>query len=101
MKYFMIESAFHDPVPVSSEELQRLIKEHQKYLALGFAGGWILVSGPKASSGGGVILMKGPSRQEVEAWFSRDPMKVAGVQDYHVVEFKLHDCQPSVRTWFN
>ena len=58
MKYFMIESTFHQPAPVGEDDLQRLIKEHQRYLARGFAEGWILVSGPKAAGGGGVIMMK-------------------------------------------
>jgi DNA-binding transcriptional ArsR family regulator/uncharacterized protein YciI len=100
MKYFMIESTFHDPVPVSEDQLQLLIKEHQRYLARGFAEGWILVSGPKTFSDGGVILMKADSPQEIEAYFNEDPMKVAGVQDYKVVEFNLHDCQPMVKDWF-
>ncbi len=100
MKYFMIESTFHQPVPVSEHELRRLIKEHQRYLARGFAEGWILVSGPKAASGGGVIVMKMASLEEAESYLASDPMKVAGVQDYRPIEFKLHDCQPSVREWF-
>ena len=100
MRHFMIESTFHDPVPVGQTGLWGLIKKHQGYLAQGFAKGWILVSGPKASSGGGVILMKGPSLRDVEAYFAKDPMKLAGVQDYKVVEFKLHDCQPAVKDWF-
>ncbi len=100
MNYFVIESTFNDPLPVGSEKLQELIREHQQYLHAGFAGGWILMSGPKASSGGGVIMMKGPSLREVEAYFRADPMKTAGVQEYRVIEFALHDCQPAVREWF-
>lgn len=100
MRYFMIESTFRQPVAVSEEELQRLIKEHQRYLAPGFAKGWILVSGPKAASGGGVIVMKMSSLEDVEAYFAGDPMKVGGVQDYRVTEFKLHDCQSAIREWF-
>ena len=100
MKYFMIESTFRQPVPVSAVELQRLVEEHRRYLARGFTEGWILVSGPKAGSGGGVCLMKMSSLEEVQAYFAGDPMKVAGVQDYRIIEFKLHDCQPAVKEWF-
>jgi len=32
MKYFMTESTFHDPLPVSEAELQMLIQEHLHYL---------------------------------------------------------------------
>ena len=35
---------------------------------------------PKATGGGGIILMKGASLQEVEAYFDKDPVKVAGAQ---------------------
>ena len=76
----MIESTFRQPLPVSEHGLQRLIKEHQRYLARGFAEGWILVSGPKAASGGGVILMTMASLEGVEGYLAVDPMKVAGVQ---------------------
>jgi hypothetical protein len=44
--------------------------------------------------------MKGPSLHEVEGYFSQDPMKLAGVQKYRVIEFILHDCQPAVKNWF-
>jgi uncharacterized protein YciI len=53
MKHFMIESTFHEPLPVEPARLQELIKEHQRYLAKGFAEGWILASGPKAAAAGG------------------------------------------------
>lgn len=101
MKYFMIESTFHDPLPVSEAELQVLIQEHLHYLEKGFAEHWILVSGPKATGGGGIILMKGATLQEVEAYFDKDPMKVAGVQKYGIIEFRLHECQPAVKDWFH
>ncbi len=100
MRYFAVESTFLQPVAVSPEELQRLIREHQRYLARGFAEGWILLSGPKAGGGGGVIVLKAASPEAVEAYLAADPMKVAGVQEYRPIEFNLHDCQPPIREWF-
>ena len=100
MRFFMIESTFHEAAPVSEHELHRLIKEHQQYLARGFAEGWILVSGPKAAGGGGVIVMKMGSLEEVKEFLAADPMKVAGVQEYRPTEFRFHDCQPAIRQWF-
>ena len=100
MKYFMIESTFHQPAPVGEDDLQRLIKEHQRYLARGFAEGWILVSGPKAAGGGGVIMMKMASLDDVQDYLAADPMKMAGIQEYRAIEFKLHDCQPAIKEWF-
>jgi len=100
MRYFVVESTFREPVPVSEHELRRLIRDHQRYLARGLSEGWILLSGPKAAGGGGVIVMKAASLAEVEAYLAADPMTVAGVQEYRPVEFGLHDCQPAVREWF-
>ena len=100
MRYFVIESTFHQPASVSEQELRRLVKEHQACFARGFAEGWILASGPKVASGGGAIVLNMSSIEEVEAYLAGDPLKVAGVQDYRVVEFRLHDCQPEVREWF-
>ena len=101
MKYFMIESTFYNPLTVSEAELQGFIKAHVDYLAQGFNDGRILVSGPKMAGGGGVILMKGSSLQEIESYFAKDPMKIAGIQEYKIIEFKLHNCQMILKEWFN
>lgn len=97
----MIEGTFYDPLPVEPEELQKLIKEHLAYLQKGFDEGWILFSGPKAHSGGGVILMKAESRTEVDDFQERDPFQKAGIQEYDVVEFRFHDGQEGVKAWFS
>jgi len=96
----MIESVFNDPMPVDKNGLKKSINEHIDYLQKGFDEGWILVSGPKVSSNGGVILMKGSSKEEIEEYFSKDPMKIAGIQEYRIIEFKLHECQPEIIKWF-
>jgi len=96
----MVESVFRRPSPVGETELKRLIQEHQRYLDKGFAEGRILLSGPKTAGGGGVIILKSASAREVEAYFDGDPMKIAGVQDYKIVEFGLYDCQPETKSWF-
>lgn len=101
MHYFMIEGTFYDPVPVSPEELENVIKEHIAYLQQGFDEGWMLFSGPKAHTGGGIILMKADSMEEVDQFLANDPLKKSGVQEYHVVEFRFHDGQPEVKSWFS
>jgi uncharacterized protein YciI len=100
MLYFMIEGTFYDPLPVEPDELQKLIKEHLAYLQKGFEEGWILFSGPKAHSGGGIILMKAESRKEADNFLERDPFQKAGIQEYHMVEFRFHDGQEEVKSWF-
>ena len=101
MKYFAIEGTFNNPNPLSPEELKKAINEHIKYLQKGFDEGWILISGPKAYTGGGVILMKAESINIVEDYINNDPLKICGVQIYNIIEFKLHDCQEAIKNWFN
>lgn len=100
MKYFSIVSTFRNPVAVDGETLKELIDEHKAYLQKGFDEGWILVSGPKSKGGGGIIFMKGESLKDAENYFSSDPLKKSGVQDYEIIEFELHDCQPMLKDWF-
>jgi len=101
MLYFMIEGTFYDPVPVKPEKLEMLIKEHVAYLQRGYDEGWMLFSGPKAHSGGGIILMKADSAETIDEFLENDPFKKNGILEYHVVEFRFHDGQPEVKSWFS
>ena len=46
-------------------------------------------------------MIKGQSRQEIEDYFSKDPLQIAGIQDYKIVEFELYDCQAFLKEWFD
>jgi len=100
MKYFTVLSTFNDPLPVDGEGLQEVLQDHHAFMQKGFDEGWALFSGPKTAGGGGTLVMKAESLEAVEALFAQDPMRLAGVQEYEITEFKLHDCQPEVRRWF-
>jgi Uncharacterized protein conserved in bacteria len=100
MKYFVIEGTFKNPVPVEKKELEIAIADHLAYLQKGLDGGWILFSGPKEGTGGGIIICKMSSYEEVEEYIAKDPLKVSGVQDYRIVEFKKYKCQTPVSEWF-
>jgi len=100
MKYFFVEGTFTRNIPTDEKALARVIKEHQRFLEKGFVEGWILFSGPNTARDGGVLVMKMPSREDVDAFFAGDPMKISAMQDYHIVEFQLHDCQDEIRDWF-
>lgn len=101
MKYFVIEGTFKSQIPLGEKELQRAIGDHLVYLQKGFDEGWILFSGPKEGVGGGIIISKANSFAEMEEYISDDPLKVLGVQDYHLVEFKKYKCQNIVKEWFD
>ena len=100
MKYFVIEGSFKDPVPADDATLQKGIEDHLKYLQKGFDNGSILFSGPKAGTGGGGIVMKAQTQDEVEAYLAADPLKRSGIQDYRIIAFHLHRCQPALDKWF-
>jgi uncharacterized protein YciI len=100
MKFFIIEGTFKDPIPVSSEDLKKTISEHLVFLQKGFEEGWILVSGPKADTGGGVIVAKAQRVEDLKEYFSKDPLLTTGVQDYRFIEFRLHECQDITTGWF-
>ena len=101
MKYFVVDGTFKEDHGVENIELKKIIDEHLKYLEQGFHDGFILVSGPKEGLGGGIIIFKSNSRQEIEDYLSKDPLKTAGIQEYRIVEFKLHKCQNIAKEWFN
>lgn len=96
MKYYMLEGSFAKELPEQGV-LQKAIQDHLAYLQIGFDDGSILVSGPKAGAGGGIIVVK---CEDIEKFCQDDPLVKAGIQEYRVTEFKLHNCQDYVRSWF-
>ena len=100
MKYFIITSS---PAPGVSDDQatdEAIITAHLQHIQRGFDEGWILFSGPKAQTSGGVLIMKAESESAVEAFFATDPLQVAGILKNEWVEFKLHDCQDAIKHWF-
>ena len=96
MKYYALEGSFVEILP-DEVELEQAIDAHLAYLKTGFDDGSILVSGPKVGAGGGIILVKS---DDIEKFCSNDPLVKAGVQQYRITEFKLHDCQYEIKEWF-
>lgn len=96
MRYYMLEGSFAKELPEQGK-LQKVIDAHLEYLQIGFNDGSILVSGPKIGAGGGVIVVK---CDDIKEFCSNDPLVKAGVQEYRITEFKLHDCQNCLKSWF-
>lgn len=99
MKFFILEGFFTDHV-LSEYQLKELITAHLNYLEAESASERILFSGPKADTGGGIIMMKVNDRDEIIQFCRQDPLVLAGVQKYNVTEFIMHDCQQEVKDWF-
>ena len=49
---------------------------------------WALASGPLVDGSGGVIVMRAPDREALDAeFFARDPFALSGAVEYKVSEF--------------
>ena len=101
MKFFNVEATFTGNTSVSEEVFKKASADHLDYLQKGFDEGFILFSGPKTNKEGGNFVIKGESLEEIEKYIAGDPLKIYDIQSYKIIEFKLHDCQPMVREWFN
>jgi len=92
----MLEGSFSEKLPNQSE-LKKAIDAHLEYLQMGFNDGSILFLGPKAEAGGGIIVVKS---NDIQKFCDDDPLVKAGIQKYTIIEFKLHDCQSYLKSWF-
>jgi uncharacterized protein YciI len=101
MKYFNIEATFTKNLSIGENEFKKASADHLAYLQKGFDEGFILLSGPKANFEGGFIIIKGQSWEEIENYIAGDPLKILDIQTYKITEFKLHDCQPMLKGWFD
>ena len=97
VNYYALEGTFRGGHPTGAE-LQKEIDAHLAYLQLGFDDGTILLSGPKAGTSGGIIIVK---CNDIQKFCNDDPLVQAGIQEYRVTEFALHDCQDYLKKWFD
>lgn len=105
MKFFFIEGTPKNPAPgdqasFDQASYDQAFQDHFKFLQQGYDAGYILFAGPKANGKGGLLIMKGESLEAVEGIIATDPLKIADIQEYRIVEFTLHNGQPMVKPWF-
>jgi len=100
MRYFIAESIFNAQLPVSEDELKTIvIPAHEAHIAKGIASGRILLAGPKLSEGGGLMISRAESREDLDAFLAIDPFVTMGVASFSVKEFKLNDRSEYVKEW--
>ena len=80
---FVLLVTYTAPLP----RVDALLDDHRTWLDGHFAHGTFLVSGPQVPRVGGAILATAPSRRRIEDIVATDPLVLAGVASYHVVEF--------------
>ncbi|MDE7103873.1 MAG: YciI family protein [Bacteroidales bacterium] len=69
------------------EEVDRFLQAHRDFLAVHYAAGDLITSGPQTPRVGGVIMLKADSRADVDAILAQDPFHIHDIADYQIVEF--------------
>ena len=69
------------------EEVDRFLQAHRDFLAVHYAAGDLIISGPQTPRVGGVIMLKADSRAAVDAILAQDPFHIHDIADYQIVEF--------------
>jgi uncharacterized protein YciI len=72
---------------VSLEELSAHLADHVTWISGHTAAGRVLAAGRQSPPVGGVILMRGESKAEIEAVLATDPYALRSLGRYTVVEF--------------
>ena len=78
-------------------EIDAKLEAHRRFLAEGYAAGYLLASGPRVPRTGGILLAQAQSSDEIKAYLSRDPFNEAGVAQYEVLEFNPMKSDPRIR----
>lgn len=100
MKYFLAQSVMHDPLPVPAEDVPKIyIPMHEKHIASGIKAGMVLFAGPKVDEGGGFMIARAESREELDAFTARDPFVVNGLAHFEVKEFLMNDRSEYVKNF--
>lgn len=97
MKYFIVEGILKAADKINDD----IMKEHMAYTGKAMEAGIILTSGLKADMSGGIFVMKAEALESIEAYLSKEPFKVYGIQEYKTTEFEAHYFNPSPSEWFN
>lgn len=80
---FLIELTYK----VSPEEAARCRDAHIEYIDAAQARGIVIVSGPKTTKTGGLILARFADKAEADIFVHEDPFYKSHVADYRIVEF--------------
>lgn len=100
MKYFLAQSIMLSPSPASPQEIKEIfIPQHEAHIASGIAAGNLLLAGPKTTEGGGLMIARFPSREELDDFLARDPFVTNGLARFDVKEFLLSDRSAAVENW--
>ena len=77
-------------------EIDAAMKPHLAYLNQHYASGRFVMSGRKVPRDGGVILVTGDDRAEVEALVRQDPFVSRGLAEFRLIQFRVSQRAKSI-----
>jgi len=99
MKYFILAGVHNAPLPVTEEEFSQKLQEHQAFVKKGVEEGYILCGGPNLAGGGGFLIARAESREEMEKFLETDPFVIQKIQRYEFSEFLPDQHNPCLNEW--
>lgn len=97
MKHFIVEIIYKAPLEV----IESVRPVHRKFLQTGYETGRLLVSGPKASGKGGMVVAKDESQEQIALFFENDPYFLQGLAEYKFIEFTPVSHQDILKDWLS
>jgi uncharacterized protein YciI len=95
MKFFVIEITYRAPLT----EIDRALSAHRQFLQNAYDQNRLLLSGPQNPRIGGIIIARGQSLDEVQAFFAGDPYQMAKLASYRYIEFAPVKHLPAIANW--
>ena len=95
MKHFFIDVKYKVPF----EELSERVTEHRTFLQIGYDNGILLLSGPRETKKGAIIIARANEVDELKSFFKNDPYILNNLADYEYVEFNPVKFQPFLQNW--
>ena len=77
-------------------EIDANMRAHMAFVKQQYKAGRFLISGRKVPRDGGIILVVGESREQVEALVQQDPFVSRGLADFRLIEFRVSQRADSV-----
>ena len=96
MKHFIVEATY-----VSAfEKIKEAAPRHRSFLQKGYDMGLFLCSGPQDPPGGGFLVARAKSMEDLRALLEEEPFQVENLATYKITEFQPVKRQPWTDEWF-
>lgn len=92
---FVITVTFTEP----HSEVEKYMEAHRNFLDDALKSGSLIMSGGQNPKVGGVIVCKFWSKDEAQAFIHADPLNVADVAKYEIVEFCPSRCASEIKDY--